>query len=52
MIQPKINFPLGHAEIAELLLSNGANVNAVTQFYRTPLHWFVVNMLILTVVVL
>lgn len=29
--------------IAELLLSSGANVDAMTAYYRTPLHWAAIN---------
>lgn len=41
-----INTPshqLGHERIAQLLISSGANVNAMTVFYRTPLHWAAIN---------
>lgn len=38
-----ISVQLGYEKIAQLLISSGANVNAITVFYRTPLHWASIN---------
>lgn len=33
----------GYDKIAELLIQNGANVNAMTVYGRTPMHWAAIN---------